>query len=235
MTGELTARDLLASGACTGQCLTGGPDTARSCTCICGGTYHGALADAAVEAVAEAAHGAARWWELCERGGWSRRLRDFHTEVIGPTTAAFNKEYRAQNETLGYFLTTIRRSRFNYEVQWDLPSHDSTLWRNEFAMEASRRFCLHLLATKRVRSITTAARGMRSEWGQLCGFSNEDEARTAQVLIGEAAAGGNPCGTVRALYVLHGLTDPVVEGWDPETVPLPPELPNGGKLIVSSA
>ncbi|MDQ0376606.1 hypothetical protein [Amycolatopsis thermophila] len=43
--GTYTAMEAVASGHCSGACLTAAPDTAAGCDCRCGGAFHGALAD----------------------------------------------------------------------------------------------------------------------------------------------------------------------------------------------
>lgn len=40
----LTARQAVALGECSGQCLVADPDTQPGCDCTCQGAHHGALA-----------------------------------------------------------------------------------------------------------------------------------------------------------------------------------------------
>jgi hypothetical protein len=45
----IEARELVESGCCSGTCLVAFPAGLDSCTCVCGGRYHGALASYLVE------------------------------------------------------------------------------------------------------------------------------------------------------------------------------------------
>lgn len=220
----IPVRDVLQHRGCSPQCLLASEPDGR-CACVCGGKYHGALADASVDAAAVDAtvgnySASDQWWIKCDRGGWSERLRDESSTVIETaSTVAFNRCYRQMNQDRGYFLATIRRGR-GWTVEWDAPSHDETLWPDPYATEAARQFAHALLKGGRITGATCAATGVRPEWGSLEGFRGGlDEARTAEVLISEAMA-GNPCGTIRALYVLLGQGDPVKDGYDPASIPL---------------
>jgi len=50
---DLTAADAVLIGACAGSCLVA---TKTTCDCVCGGTYHGALASAVIGEVLHTVH-----------------------------------------------------------------------------------------------------------------------------------------------------------------------------------
>jgi hypothetical protein len=217
---RITARELLTSGACSGQCMTGATESVDTCTCVCGGAYHGSLADSLVESSTSGRD----WWELCGRGGWSLRLRnESSTLIASPSVHDFNRAYRSQTDTFGYFRATIRNGPKDFEVKWDFPC--PRVLRNDFdrnAYAAFNKFARDLLRKRRIRLCFPAW----GNYGSLVGFRSQDEALTAECLAGESFA-GNPCGTVRAVWALAGydLDQMYAAGGHPELARFPDACP----------
>lgn len=223
----LTARELVISGRCSGACLVGDEDEVKSCTCRCGGRYHGALANCAVAACD---HGGHQWWELCDRGGWTVQLQeDLSTVITSPTLRTITRNIRDQKDARGYWHATIRR-RGKWDVEWDCAHR----WvsENPNTPAAFRRFARELLVARRV-STSIANFG---EWGQLTGIASLDEARTIECLIGESLV-DNPCGTVRAVWALHGrnLDALWAEGGHPEKARFPDSCGSCGQACLYDA
>ncbi len=203
----VTAAELVMLGRCSGACMVATSD-AKACTCVCRGETHGRLADVAMEL----GQGKSAWWEACRRGGWSKWLVDQHVVVVS-NTGQFNAAYREQNKALGYALLVQRDGDRRFTVMFDTPERDETLWPEHKAVEAARNFIHALLLKRRARSGFYAVR--KPEYGQVSGLRDLDEAKTVAVLLGECIL-GNHCGTVRALYVLLGQSDPVDLGLNVE-------------------
>lgn len=218
--GEIvSAQELVVSGRCSGSCLVGRLETAPSCTCTCGGAYHGALADSELE-ILQPQPSRVHWWDRCGRGGWSMTLVNELSTLLGPAVESFNENYREQMENRGIFHAVVRRGRSNYEVHWDLE------WKGEWSVyDRHSRAALHhlsneLLQNRRCRVVS--AYPDSSGAGFISGFGDETEARLVECLIGEAHS-GNPCGAVRAVWGLRGrdLDRMFHEGGHPERAHFP--------------
>ncbi len=204
-----TVSELLASGECSAQCLCGSESSLETCTCRCGGRFHGSIACSVVEQVDPRP-----WWIQCQHGGSSPSFMEQAVTVV--SLGDFNATYRQQVALHGEFIGLKQHGRHGYEFEWD----SRRIGRENPQLEAGvlKRFFALLELRKR-----SGLGVVGPDYARTGLIREREEALTIASMASECIS-GNPDGTMRAIFVLSGWRDPVEAGYNPGSGSLPPIL-----------
>jgi hypothetical protein len=202
---------------CSPDCLFANPETYDTCTCRCGGVHHGQVRERPIPENGRLSAGRMgqreHWWEACDRGGY---LALSWFVPVARTLKDEDKLWKRAREDGEPAACVRREGKRSFSVLWDgitmgLRHHEVLgLWPEREA-RLLNRLVHSLLEQRHIRQGSIAP----CEYFDLTGFRHLDEARTVYCLLQECFH-ANPCGTVRALEVLEGRTDPVELGFNPE-------------------